>query len=377
MDISRSTDGGKTWMSVPLARHKDNHILKFAPGTTRTIFSANDGGLFKSTDGGFTWSSRNEGLAITQFYRLGISRTNPLIMVAGAQDNGIMKYVSATVTNIGADSFIDSDGMYPFIDWSDSDVIYVSSFGQKYTFHRSDDGGKTWKLIFEGRGRDWLLPWCQDPSVAETIYVASDKVYKSIKRGDPGTWYPISGLLSGIDSFNVLKVAPSNSDVIYAAGQPPNKGDEPDPPKPQTLYRTIDGGREWKNITGSLPVEKNFITDLAISDSNPDVAYVTFSGYHEGQKVYRTINGGIEWTPFTEKLPNMPVNTVVYQKGPNNAVYIGTDVGVYYRDDTQRYWVPYRNGLPNVTVNHLQIDYRTNTIRAATFGRGVWEAPLF
>ena len=56
--------------------------------------------------------------------------------------------------------------------------------------------------------------------------------------------------------------------------------------------------------------------------------------------------------------------------------YIGTDVGVYYKDNTMTEWVPFNNGLPNVIVNELEIHYSEGTISAATYGRGVWESPL-
>jgi hypothetical protein len=126
----------------------------------------------------------------------------------------------------------------------------------------------------------------------------------------------------------------------------------------------------------ALPVATSFLTDIAISDTNPDVAYATFSGYVTGERVYRTLNGGSTWANISGTLPNMPVNTIVYQKSPHNAVYIGTDAGVYYRDDTLADWVPYKLGLPNVIVSDLQIHYGTKTIRAATYGRGIWQAPL-
>ena len=82
-------------------------------------------------------------------------------------------------------------------------------------------------------------------------------------------------------------------------------------------------------------------------------------------------------TNFSGTLPNMPVDTIVYQTSANHAVYIGTDAGVYYRNDALSDWVPYKYGLPNVIVDDLQIDYATKTVRAATYGRGLWQAPLY
>ena len=357
-NIKRSTDGGSTWSAVPVAGHPDNHVIKFAPGSSTTLYSGNDGGIFRSTNSGATWTSLNKGLAITQFYRLGVSKTNPNIMVAGAQDNGNIKYNGGAFSNI-----TNADGMQGFIDWSNANVIYAGT--QNGAFYRSTNGGASFTPInTPAASGAWLSPWCQDPVTAKTIYAATDKVYRSLNQGT--NWVDISGPLPGISVFTVLKVAPSNPKVIYAGSG--NK-----------LYRTTTGGGAgtWKDITAGLPVAGNFLTQVAISNADPNIAYATFSGYVAGEKVYRTVNGGSTWTNFSGTLPNMPVDTIVYQTSANHAVYIGTDAGVYYRNDALSDWVPYKYGLPNVIVDDLQIDYATKTVRAATYGRGLWQAPLY
>jgi photosystem II stability/assembly factor-like uncharacterized protein len=354
-DMKRSTDGGATWSEAPQAAHPDNHTIKFARGSGSTIFCGNDGGLFKSTDSGATWKSLNKGLSITQFYGLGISKADPNIMVAGAQDNGNMKVVSGRFSNI-----TNADGMRGFIDWSDSNVIYASI--QKGGFYRSDDGGVTFTSIATPAEGSWVSPWRQDPVDAKTLYAGTDKVYKSLDKG--ATWAALGGALPGVPLVTMLTVAPSDSKVIYAGGR-------------GKLYRTVNSGEAWADVTAGLPVGTNFLTSVAISDANPDIAYATFSGYVAGEKVYRTLDGGATWTNFSGSLPNMPVNAIVFQKDANNAVYVGTDAGVYYRNDALADWVPYKTALPNVIVDDLQIHEGSKTILAATFGRGIWQAPLF
>ena len=155
-NIKRSADGGNTWSNVAVAVHPDNHAIKFAPGSSSTLFSGNDGGLFKSTNSGSTWTSLNKGLAITQFYRIGVSRTNPNIMVAGAQDNGNMKYASGSFTNI-----TNADGMQGFIDWSNSNVIYA---GIQYGgFYRSTNGGTTFTNVTRLRQAPGVLRGAKTP----------------------------------------------------------------------------------------------------------------------------------------------------------------------------------------------------------------------
>jgi hypothetical protein len=60
----------------------------------------------------------------------------------------------------------------------------------------------------------------------------------------------------------------------------------------------------------------------------------------------------------------------------NGAMFVGTDMGVFYTDSSQTGWTHYGTGLPNVIINDLELNYGNYKIRAATFGRGVWEAPL-
>ena len=176
-----------------------------------------------------------------------------------------MKYASGGFTSI-----TDADGMQGFIDWSNANVIYA---GIQYGgFYRSTNGGASFTGVSTPASGAWLAPWCQDPSVATTIYAGTDKVYKSVNQGT--TWVPISGALAGVGDFTVLKVAPSNTKVTYAGSG-------------AKLYRTVNGGAAWVDITAGLPVATNFLTNVAISDVNPDVAYTTFSGYVAEKKYTR------------------------------------------------------------------------------------------
>jgi photosystem II stability/assembly factor-like uncharacterized protein len=275
-------------------------------------------------------------------------------MEAGAQDNGNMKYNAGTWTNI-----TNADGMRGFIDWSNPNVIYVSiQYGGLF---RSTDGGSTFTGISTPSSGSWVTPWMQDPTVANTIYAATDKVYKSTNQGT--TWTAISPALAGIGTFEVLAVAQASSSVIYAGSG-------------TKLYRTRNGGATWIDITAGLPVATNYLTGIAIHDYDPSIVYVTFSGYDAAKKVYKSCDSGATWTNISGSLPNIPVDSIVHEKKYNNPLYVGTDGGVYYLNDDLSDWVPYKFGLPNVIVDWLEIHYGTGVIRAASYGRGVWQAPL-
>lgn len=352
-NIKRTTNGGTTWGAVSTAGHVDNHCIEFFPSSSSNILCGNDGGLFKTINSAASWTSLNKGLAITQFYRLGICKLDANTMICGAQDNGNMKYSAGTFTNI-----TNADGMEGFIDWSNCKTIYA---GIQYGgFYRSTDGGGSFTNINTPAGGAWVAPWCQDPVTAKTIYAGTNKVYKSTNQGT--AWADISGILAGVGTFTVLEVSKSPK-VIYAGDG--NK-----------LYITTNAGASWTDITAGLPVASNYLMDVAINDNDPKMAWATFSGYNAGNKVYKTKDGGATWVNVSGTLPNMPVNCVVYENNIKNAVYVGTDAGVYYINDGLADWVPYKVGLPNVIVDELEIHYGVKKIRAATYGRGMWQAPL-
>jgi hypothetical protein len=88
--------------------------------------------------------------------------------------------------------------------------------------------------------------------------------------------------------------------------------------------------------------------------------------------MYSSTDGGATWKNITGSLPNVPVNTSVYDNNSQDGIYIGTDLGVYYRDASMSDWEPFSTELPNVSISELEIDYSKGRLLAATFGRGIW-----
>src|ERR1019366_3209558 len=70
LSLYKSVDGGNTFADLGTSGvlHVDQHAFAFDPTTASTIYAGNDGGIFKSTDAGSTWTSLNTGLSLTQFY---------------------------------------------------------------------------------------------------------------------------------------------------------------------------------------------------------------------------------------------------------------------------------------------------------------------
>ncbi|MEQ9022695.1 MAG: PKD domain-containing protein, partial [Pseudomonadales bacterium] len=173
------------------------------------------------------------------------------------------------------------------------------------------------------------------------------------------SWEEISDFGSS-SNITSLKISPTNSDYMYISTG-------------YTTYRTTDGGENWVNISAGLP--SDYLSYITISEENPEKLWATFSGYNSQNKVFESSDGGDSWTNISAGLPNLPVNCIVHQRDTDDQLYVGTDVGVYQKDNSGT-WEPWFSGLPNVIVNELEIHYESEKIVAATYGRGLWSADI-
>ena len=87
--LARSTNGGATFASVG-GMHADHHAQWFFPGNPATVLKGNDGGLYRSTNGGTSWTHFNN-LPISQFYTVEAHPAEPVKLYGGLQDNGVKR----------------------------------------------------------------------------------------------------------------------------------------------------------------------------------------------------------------------------------------------------------------------------------------------
>ena len=361
IDLWRSTNGGAGWTQITAAYsaaapyiHPDQHDVVYSNGTT--IWAGHDGGLSRSTNSGSTWASMNGTMSIGEPYFLGVSSTSPTRIIAGLQDNNSILYNGTSWTYAKG-----GDGMDCFIDWNNNNTIIASS--QNGGHGKSTNSGVTFNNIVSGLTgtADWIAPITQDLTNPNIFYAGRQHVFKSTNQG--ASWTQL-GSLGSSGNVMLINACASNSNVIYAA-------------RATTLFKTTDAGLTWTPITGSIPTGVGQITDIDIDNTNTNNVYVTLSGYSAGNKVFYSTNGGTTWTNYSAGLPNIPANCVVFKRNSPGAIYVGTDVGVYYRELSMSSFIPYYSGLPNVWVNDLEIFYPTGKLRAATFGRGIWETDLY
>lgn len=347
-DIDGSSGNGANYSYM----HVDQHALEFNPHTD-VAYAGNDGGIYKYMDNLNKWVDISDGLEISQFYNLGLCQTNPNKIIAGAQDNG-----TEMLTNANWEAIMGGDGMECAIDHFDDNILYAEY--QYGGLRKSYDGGNNWDNIkpvnYEG---GWNTPYKMHEINNNLIVIGYDEVYRSATAGS--IWDSISYNVSGGQAIRNIALARSNEDYIYAGSY-------------TKLEVTKDAGQNWQNIKIGLP---NNIGGIAVSKNNADRAWAVFSNYNNIDKVYETIDAGNTWENISGvNLPALPVNCIVHQGGINDEIYIGTDIGVYYKTNTMSEWAPFNTGLPSVIVEELAIHYQEGTISAATFGRGIWKSPL-
>jgi photosystem II stability/assembly factor-like uncharacterized protein len=359
INLWQSDDGGITfkrmtsWVdsqTYPFL-HADQHDLMFKPGTTN-LFVSNDGGLHFTSDLGKSWNDITNGMSITQYYRIGQSKTNENLIIGGCQDNGTNMRNDTGWVHLRA-----GDGMECAIHPTDNKKMFMTYYYG--SLHYSTNSGNTFResLVASNVGEKagWITPFVIDEKNPNIMYIGFQNIYKSSEGGRQGTWKKMSNFSGQV--FQSMAIAASNSNIIYAATY-------------YNLYISTDGGQTWGEKYNSA----RSITYIAVDPNNEKRIWITFGDFYDGYKVFE-INDTLVKN-ISGNLPNVPVNCIVYQNNSPDRLYIGTDIGVFFSDYNSGYWEFYGSGIPNLIINELEIFYPTKKIRAATYGRGIWEAPI-
>jgi hypothetical protein len=360
VNVWRSLDGGSAWSiyghwvgsGAPFT-HADQHDLEF--DATGTLYDTNDGTVYRRT--GSTWTEISGTINISQIYRIGMSSLAANRWITGHQDNG-----TSIWNGIAYQATLGGDGMDCFFDRTNNSNVFGEY--QNGGMQRSTNGGNSWSGAASGMTgtAPWLTIWKQDPVTATRLYCGWDNLF--VSNNLAVSWSSLTALpaTGGIREF---AIASSNNQIIYVL-------------KSAGIYKSINGGSTWTTITGIVPVSSANPEYICVDPTDANNAWVVLSGYSSGNKVYVTYNGGTSWTNYSSNLPNIPANCIVYQPGTNDVVYVGMDVGVYYRSASSSTWTLYNASLPNVPISELEISPASpNLLHAATYGRGVWVASVY
>ena len=403
--VYRSKDGGATWTKVLYKGDSVGAIdVAFDPSNPQTLYAAmwavrrppwfiyapanlSGSGLFKSVDGGTTWTPLTKGLPAEGLGRMGIaiSAANPkrIYVVADAKEGGLFRSedAGATFTKVSADMRVWGRGWYfekVTADPKNADVVYVPNTG----VYKSIDGGKTWGAPLKASpgGDDYHMVW-----------ISPDDSNRLIVGGDQGTIVSVDGAQTWSSWYNqptaqLYHVAPDYRFPYWLTAAQQDSGavtnpsrvmmgaismhhwlplcaggesgyTAPDPLHPDIVFGgtvekcNVETGAT-KNVTPEVPREgiayrHAWTQPLVFSQADRQALYFA------NQFVYKTTDGGDSWTRISDDLtrddPGVPPNLdaaaaadapegkrrgVVYTLAPSPVraplIWAGTDDGLIH-----------------------------------------------
>ncbi len=382
----KSTDGGQHWSQITYwisssSAHADHHAIVFDPNTADVVYDGNDGGIYKSTNGGTNWTDLNNGLEITQFYG-GAVEANGNNYQGGTQDNGHLKYNGSGTSWTEVKG---GDGGYAEISQTNSQVAY-----EEYVYldiSKTTDGGNTWNdaqngLTDAGDGNVCLFiaPFSMNPENSDVLIAGSDNVW--ITTDAAANWSSSSNTLSTDEKVSAVTIVNSSAPYLSFAGTTDGKvfkstnstsaasvGEE------DALAKT---NATWTEIT---PPGNNgaWVRRITVDLNDKNKIYVCYSGYNNdgvtpSRHVYYSSDQGANWSDISGNLPDVPVHSLVIDNDNPQTLYIGTETGVYETNDRGGTWTKKGSGMPDYApVDQLVLQSGTNDLFAFTHGRSVFK----
>ena len=434
----RNTTNANTCMSAQIAGYE--HALAWNAANPLEIFVGNDSGLWRSVDAiaetGTAcapsdvthFQNLNSGLgSLAEIESMSPVTTSPYTMMTGLGANGTAGVKSTTGPTAQWPQILGGEGGPVAIDPTNSANWYVnnqagvsihlcsqsgactpSDFGMAPVVTDADVSG-------DGNTMTAPAPFLVDPLDATQLLIGTCRVWRGPANGNGWSGAnAISPFLDGVtgnpycngDALVRTMAAmalPGGGEVMYVG-----------------MYGALDGGANeaghvfgstfdavsgtwssWNDLTLN-PVNNDSlgmnvygldISSIFIDPHDPtaNTVYVTVDGINNPtqavQVAYRSTDGGAHWTSITSNLPFSTANSLAVDPQDANTVYIATDTGVFSTRQIatcalagSNCWSMYGTGLPDAPVVGLSAAPATaslSVLAAATYGRGVWQIPLW
>lgn len=372
IDIFRSTDGGTNWTNTTNvynggSTHPDQHVLVFDPNDHNQVYLGNDGGVYRSTNGGATWGEYSLALPITQYYEIGVDQSRNYRVYGGTQDNGTQ---GAYGTSSWAKDWIDllgGDGFHVVMDDAAPNTIYAESqYGGLWRISASSPSTRNY---ISGRMDNaassdydpgsWSTPLAIN-QLTGALYSGRGSLWVSEDRGS--SWSrQIPGNQANISTIGVSSLSAGDMMIGTTVGE---------------LYYTVSGGEVWNRADVTDNVPNRYITEIVYDPVNENRVYVVVSGTGASRHVLRSDNKGETFVDISSNLPDIPTNTMAVDPENTDILFVGNDVGVFVTLDGGNAWLPFNNGLPYVPVVDMEIHRSKRTLIVGTHGRSMWEVDI-
>jgi hypothetical protein len=366
-----SNNSGATFASHSVG-HADTHTYTLVPptgGAGTIAYCGSDGGISVSTDTGVTWARRNAGnLQTGLFYNVAVKPNATASVTAGAlQDNQIQ--TTAGAASPAWNATFGGDGWDVAYDGGTPPVLYTTSGGPATTVNFSNNDGQTFQPPITppwtpaDTGGFLLTQLAADSSASGIIYVSGAQNLWQ-RRG--GTWR----IIAGLGSSGNVDVAPTNgNNVVIAAGSQVFV-------TTNALAATVGPptGVVFTNITRNLSGRN--VARAVFDPVDPTVIYAVVTGFSGGpaQNVFKTTVAAGSWTNISPSV-DVPCGAIAVDGTTTpTTLYVGTDFGVIRSLDGGASWSVLDDiHFPRAPVFDLGFNPAAGVLRAATYGRGVFE----
>jgi hypothetical protein len=407
-------------------------------GIWRSLDGINEQAPVCSADDATHFDNLNSGIgSLAEVVSFAQHPTDTATLLVGLGANGTAGTGTASVTASWG-QLAPGEGGYVAID-ATNPLLWYASTGAGVSIKACSNGAACTASDFAGTptigsaqvsGDESLIdaPWILDPQLPAEMLVATCRVWRGPVAGG-SLWSGTNAIAKTFGGSAGSACGTTNPLVrSLAAGGPASSATSAQNAGAQVIYAgmagTLDGGGNlgghlFSTAAAGTANSATAWTDLATSpvlndtasagkfnpggfdlssiavdphDATGQTVYATVMGFAgngtNAPHLYRSVDGGAHWTNISSNLPNAPANSAVVDPNDANTVYVALDTGVYVTTQvancaTTNCWSIYGAGLPNAPVIELAAavgiptgDGRTGELRAATYGRGIWQIPL-
>jgi len=364
--------------------------IAISPANPSQLYAATGGGgVWKSNDGGTSWSALTDSQSTLFTGAIAIAPSNPSVIYAGTGNPTVATYSytghgllkssdgGATWSLVGTSTFDRRAISQVVVSPTDANTVYASvsqpgangAAGTTGVF-KSTDGGATWSNTTASISTsESFTDVVIDPTNAQTLYCAvgtyvgapANGVYKTINGG--ASWSLAGNFQSGIaNGWIKLAISASSPQVVYASVAASGVIAEPTDFPIGTLYRmyrTSNGGSTWNTLSNTpdyLAGAGYFASALAVSPADPDVVYA--AGFSGANSVIRSIDGGQSWTNIATGAngagPHMLHHGLVVDA--SGKLYDADDGGAFKYDPSTSNWSSLNATLNVTELNSIALD---------------------
>ncbi|HYL35833.1 MAG TPA: hypothetical protein VEV17_07975 [Bryobacteraceae bacterium] len=392
--LFKTSDAGASWSAVSSPKGLDGWSMSLAidPQTSGTLYAGLSGDrVYKSTDGGASWSAPSGDMedylsSLALPGSLAIDPQNPATLYA-AMHHGVYKSTdgggSWSAATAGLPLELDAVRMLA-VDPKSSGTVYAACRGDigansgVYAgsgVYKSTDGGITWRALNSGLPAQNLEVWslAVDPQDPDAIYAATNSgMFKSTDGGEG--WSAANSGLPPLGGFASLAIDPQNTATVYAAFRFPPSGQPltANPVASLGVFKSTDGGASW--VSAAL---QDSISVIAIDPQNSSTLY---AGSARGLGIRKSTDGAATWTRSSVGLRGLNIWAFAVDPQDTSKVYAATGSGIFKTTNSGASWSEANSGLSagefggSMHPGSLAIDPQNpDTLYVGIFGGGIFK----